>query len=100
MIYEIVYKGKVLERLATKEVAEKIAEMYRRGEVWTLPKALSDVKVIERVSISSLAEKAKEEERLNREKMMSNYNASLDKIQPYENKHFLNLVDEIFKELN
>jgi hypothetical protein len=48
MIYEIIYKGKVLERLATKGVAEKIAEMYRRGEVWTLPKILSDVKVVER----------------------------------------------------
>ena len=48
MIYEIIYKGKVLERLATKSVAEKIAEMYRRGEVWTLPKVLSDVKVVER----------------------------------------------------
>jgi len=47
MIYEIIYKGKVLERLATKEVAEQIAEMYRRGEVWTLPKELSDVKVVE-----------------------------------------------------
>jgi len=48
MIYEIIYKGKVLERLATKEVAEKIAEMYRRGEVWTTKKKLSDVKVVER----------------------------------------------------
>ena len=48
MIYEIIYKEKVLERLATKEVAEKIAEMYRRGEVRTLPKVLSDVKVAER----------------------------------------------------
>tara|TARA_R100000541_G_scaffold54222_1_gene62652 strand:+ start:35 stop:190 length:156 start_codon:yes stop_codon:yes gene_type:complete len=48
MIYEIIYKGKVLERLASKEVAENIAEMYRRGEVWTLPKVLSDVKVVER----------------------------------------------------
>ena len=48
MIYEIIYKGKVLETLATKEVAEKVAEMYRRGEVWTLPKLLSDVKVVER----------------------------------------------------
>ena len=48
MIYEIIYKGKVLERLATKEVAENIAEMYKRGEVWTLPKVLSDVKVVER----------------------------------------------------
>jgi hypothetical protein len=47
MIYEIIYKGKVLERLATKGAAEKIAEMYRRGEVWTLPKILSDVKVVE-----------------------------------------------------
>ena len=48
MIYEIIYKGKVLETLVTKEVAEKVAEMYRRGEVWTLPKLLSDVKVVER----------------------------------------------------
>lgn len=48
MIYEIMYKGKVLERLATKSVAEDIAEMYRRGEVWTTKKKLSDVKVVER----------------------------------------------------
>jgi hypothetical protein len=48
MIYEIIYKGKVLERLATKEVAKEIVEMYRRGEVWTLPKVLSDVKLVER----------------------------------------------------
>ena len=48
MIYEIIHKGKVLERLATKSVAENIAEMYRRGEVWTTKKKLSDVKVIER----------------------------------------------------
>ena len=47
MIYEIIYKGKVLERLATKEVAEKIAEMYRRGEVWPLRKGW-DVKIVER----------------------------------------------------
>ena len=47
MIHEITYKGKVLERIATKEVAENIAEMYRRGEVWTMPKSLSDVKVVE-----------------------------------------------------
>ena len=52
------------------------------------------------VSISSLAEKAKEEERLNREKMITNYNAPLDKIHPYENKHLLALIDEILKELN
>tara|TARA_R110000796_G_scaffold67389_1_gene154458 strand:- start:107 stop:262 length:156 start_codon:yes stop_codon:yes gene_type:complete len=48
MIYEIIYNGEVLEILATKEVAEKIAEMYRLGKVWTLPKVLSDVKVVER----------------------------------------------------
>ncbi len=48
MIYEIMYKGKVLERLATKSVAEDIAEMYRCGEVWTTKKKLSDVKLVER----------------------------------------------------
>jgi hypothetical protein len=48
MIYEIIYKGKVLEILSTKSVAENIAEMYRRGEVWTTKRKLSDVKVVER----------------------------------------------------
>ena len=47
------------------------------------------------VSISSLAELAKEEEELNRENMIKNYNAPLDKIQPYENKHFQTGIVEL-----
>ena len=42
-MYKIVHKGKTLERLATKEVAENIAEMYRRGEVWTCKKPINVV---------------------------------------------------------
>ncbi len=45
-MYKIVYKGKILERLATKEVAKNIAEMYRRGEVWTCKKPIN-VELIE-----------------------------------------------------
>ncbi len=46
VMYKIVYKGEVLERLGTKEVAERIAEMYRRGEVWTVKKPI-EVELIE-----------------------------------------------------
>jgi hypothetical protein len=45
-MYKIVYKGKTLERLANKEVAQNIAEMYRRGEVWTYKKPIN-VELIE-----------------------------------------------------
>jgi hypothetical protein len=45
-MYKIVYKGKTLERLATKEVAENIAKMYRHGEVWTCKKPIN-VELIE-----------------------------------------------------
>ena len=46
MIYEIRYKGKVLERLATKSVAEQIARLYRKGEIYTMDKPI-EVEVVE-----------------------------------------------------
>lgn len=45
-LYRIVHKGKALEVLSTKSVAEEIADMYRKGEVWAVKKPI-DVELIE-----------------------------------------------------
>ena len=42
---------------------------------------------------------AEKENDFNHKKMIKNFNAPLHKIQAYENKEFLNLVDSIIKEL-
>ena len=48
MIYKIIYKGKVIEEVTDKEVANNIAEMIRDiGMQWTLSKNTVNVKVVE-----------------------------------------------------
>ena len=55
MIYEIRYKGKVLERLATKSVADQIARLYRKGEIYTMDKPIDVEEFVQQRASQSAA---------------------------------------------
>lgn len=55
---------------------------------------------LQNVSISSLIEKASVENKENRRKMFNNINKPTKEIEPYDNTHFLNMVNAVSEALN